>query len=94
MREDGYEPKRLALLRILQILEEYSDCEHPMTQQEIAERLERDYGIFLERKAIGRNIQLLNDAGFEITSRENRGVYLSSRRFEEGELRLLIDSVP
>ena len=39
MREDGYEPKRLALLRILQILEEYSDCEHPMTQQEIAERL-------------------------------------------------------
>lgn len=93
MREDGYEPKRLALLRILQILEEYSDCEHPMTQQEIAERLDRDYGIFLERKAIGRNIQLLNDAGFEITSRENRGVYLSSRRFEEGELRLLIDSV-
>ena len=90
---NSLEPKKLAPLRILEVLEAYSDYDHPMTQAEIADRLDRDYGLVLERKSIGRNIQLLNDAGFEIAARENRGVYLISRRFEEGELRLLIDSV-
>ncbi len=94
MREEGYEPKKLAPLRILEILERYSDCRHPMTQQEIADRLDRDYGIVLERKAVARNLRLLDDAGFELGSDDGRrGVYLAARRFEEGELRMLIDSV-
>ena len=32
--------KKLALLYILKILEEYSDRDHPMTQSDIAEKLE------------------------------------------------------
>ena len=36
---DSLEPKKLALIRILQILESYSNSEHPMTQVEIAERM-------------------------------------------------------
>lgn len=48
----------------------------------------------LERKAVARNLKLLEDAGFEFgTGKDGRGVYLLSRHFEEGELRMLIDSV-
>ena len=39
------EAKKLALLRILQILEKYSDYDHPLTQDEIAHHLSHDYGI-------------------------------------------------
>ena len=86
------EPKKLALLRILQILEKYSDCDHPMTQKDIAERLEKDYGIELERKAIGRNISLLEEADIDLES-TGAGTYICGRTFEDSELRLLIDGV-
>ena len=87
------EPKKLALLRILQILEKYSDCDHPLTQDEIANYLSRDYGIEIERKAIGRNIALLEAAGFDIEFTNKKGSYLVCREFDDAELRLLIDGV-
>lgn len=87
------ERKKLALLRILQILQQYTDADHPMTQAEILEKLFKDYGIEMERKAVAGNLELLQDAGFEIGSIPQRGVYLISRPFEDGELQLLMDSV-
>ena len=89
---DNFEPKKLALLRILQILQRYSDNKHPLKQEDIAGILQRDYGVNIERKAVGRNISLLKEAGFEIESTRD-GSYLSEREFEDAELRLLIDSV-
>ena len=89
---DSLEPKKLALLRVLQILETYSDCEHPLKQEDILDLLSKDYSIELERKTIGRNIALLKEAGFEIESTK-QGCYLVERRFEDSELRLLIDGV-
>ena len=89
---NSLEPKKLALLRILQILEQYSDYDNPLKQEDIARYLDRDYGIVIERKAIGRNILLLKDAGYDILS-DRRGCYLVSREFEDSELRLLIDGV-
>ena len=86
------EPKKLALIRVLQILKKYSDYNHPMLQEDIAEKLELDYGITLERKAISRNIQLLREAGYEIES-TRAGSYLDERDFEDSELRMLIDGV-
>ena len=50
------EAKKMALIRILQILLEHSDINHPLTHDMIAERLYNDYGIEIERKAIGRHI--------------------------------------
>ena len=67
---DCFEPKKLALIRILQILKEYSDCNHPLTQEEISSHLEREYGIAIERRAISRNISLLKEAGFEIVTKD------------------------
>lgn len=89
---ESFEPKKLALIRIWQILKEYSDCDHPLTQDDIARYLESDYGIVIERKAISRNISLLKEAGAEIES-GRAGSYLERRDFEDSELKLLIDGV-
>ncbi len=89
---DNLEPKKLALIRILQIFEKYSDYDHPLTQEDIAQHLEQEYGIVIERKAISRNISLLKEAGIDIESRR-AGSYLDGRRFEDSELRMLIDGV-
>ena len=89
---ESFESKKLALLRILQILEYYSDADHQLKQEDIAKRLSSDYGIVIERKAIGRNLSLLKEAGVEIKSTRN-GCYLAERTFEDSELRLLIDGV-
>ena len=89
---NSLEPKKLALLRILQILEQYSDCDNPLKQEDIANYLDKDYGIVIERKAIGRNLSLLKEAGYDIAS-DRRGSYLAERTFDDSELRMLIDGV-
>ena len=89
---ESFEPKKLALIRIWQILKDYSDYDHPLTQEEISAHLEHDYGIVIERKAISRNISLLKVAGAEIES-TRAGSYLECREFEDSELRMLIDGV-
>ena len=86
------EPKKLAPLRILQILEEYTDYDHPLTQEEIVNYLDKDYGLMVERKLVGRNLSILKEAGYDIES-DRRGRYLMERTFEDSELRLLIDGV-
>lgn len=88
----GLEPKKLALIRILQIFKQHSDFDHPLKQEDIAVILERDFGIVIERKAIGRNVSLLKEAGIPIESKHG-GSYLEERDFEDSELKLLIDSV-
>ena len=89
---EGLEAKKLALLRILQILHKYSDLKHPLTQEKIAYYLDSEYGIVIERKAISRNISLLMDADVEIGHCRD-GYYLETREFEDTELKLLVDSV-
>ena len=89
---ESYEPKKLLILRILEILTEYSDSEHKLRQGEIISLLNVLYGIECERKAVARNIEFLQQAGYDIVS-DGTGTYLAERKFEAGELRLLIDSV-
>lgn len=89
---ESYEPKKLLILRILEILIEYSDCDHKLRQGDIISLLRVQYGIECERKAVARNIEFLQQAGYDIVS-DNSGSYLAEKKFEAGELRLLIDSV-
>lgn len=86
------EAKKLALLRILEILQKETDEEHPLTYNEIIELLNNKYDIELERKAVGRNISLLLEAGYDIISTKH-GVFLNERKYEPSEIRLLIDAV-
>ena len=99
---DSLEAKKLLIIRILQILEYYSDVNHPLTQEEIIKKLYDNYGIEAERKAIGRNIALLQDmfdresmnktaTAIVIESDKRKGTFLDKRLFEDSELRLLID---
>ena len=89
---ESLEPKKLALIRILQIFQKYSDCNHLLKQEDIVRHLDEDYGIVIERKAVSRNISLLKEAGFEIES-NRAGSYLDGRDFTDAELRILIDGV-
>ena len=54
--------------------------------------LQNEYGVDLERKAISRNLALLEESGFNIVSTRN-GSYLNEREFTEAELHMLIDGV-
>ena len=89
---DSFEPKKAALIRVLQILQYYTDVDHPLKHDEIVRLLDKDYGLVVERKAIGRNISLLNEVGYDIVTTK-KGSYLAERLFEDAELRLLIDGV-
>lgn len=86
------ESKQTLIFRLYQVLNEYSDADHPLTQQKIIDILSDEYDLVVERKAIGRNVSYLKEMGFEIEG-DKKGIYLASRPFENSELRLLIDSV-
>ena len=83
--------KKMINMLILDILKEYTDSEHRLTQQEIIDLLHRNYGAECNRHSIRNNIQSLKDMGYEIYTQ--RGCYLMERDFDDAELRMLIDSV-
>lgn len=87
--------KKAIPLCVLDILKQFSDEDHILSSQKIRELLSKNYGIDAERKAIARNVSLLCEMGYDIsTFEENRhGYFLREREFTDGEIRMLIDSV-
>lgn len=83
--------KKMLNMLILEILTQYSDMEHRLTQQEIINLLKANYGMECDRRSVRNNIVYLKELGYDIST-EN-GTYLVSREFEDAELRMLIDSV-
>ncbi len=86
------EQKKTIILHIMEILEEYTDSEHTLSQNDIVTILAEKYNLVCERKTVGRTLAALRKEGHEISSGRN-GIALLSGRFEKSELRLLIDSV-
>jgi predicted DNA-binding transcriptional regulator YafY len=84
--------KKMSILCILKVLTEFSDEKHPLTQADIIKKIDNMYGLELERKSIGANIQSLIDFGYDIIKTEN-GCYLGSRDLEPSEISFLIDAV-
>lgn len=63
----GARPKKMMNIYILDILKHYTDAEHPMTQREIQKRLESDYDMTVDRKAVKANLEdLINDGSYNI----------------------------
>ncbi len=85
--------KKLLPVYILEVLKKYSDADHMLTQEEIGGKIEAEFSLKVERKAIGRNMKLLCEAGYEIDTPNGKGFYYSGRPFDDTELRLLIDGV-
>ena len=79
-------------LCILQVLKDYSDEEHPLNSGAIIQKLEADYGLSAARNAVGRNLSLLCELGWDISTYEEngRGAYLRTRELSDIELRILI----
>lgn len=89
------ENQKIKLLRLIQILNEESDEQHPLTMKDIVEKLSL-YGISAERKSLYSDIQNLYDFGYDIVSHKAGKTfyyYMASREFELPELKLLVDSV-
>ena len=85
--------KKLSILYVLKVLQEYSDENHMLKQQEIADKIENIYGLRCERKTIANNIDNLIDFGYDIIKTTKNGCYLASREFETSEISFLIDAI-
>lgn len=103
------QPKKLIIINILDILKKYTDENHRLSQKDIADILEKEYGMKVDRKAVKRNLMNLIEFGYDIEYSETartvknkngnmeENVILSDfyfvRDFTDAELRLLIDSL-
>ncbi len=83
--------KKMLNMLILEILREYTDENHSLTQQEIIKLLEKNYGMECDRRSVKSNIMSLKEMGYDIST--DSGNRLLSREFDDAELRILIDSV-
>lgn len=98
-------PKKMVTINILDILKKYSDMDHRLTQQDIADILKKEYYMDVDRKTIKRNLMNLLDLDCgidytEISRKDDKGNdttictdWYIQREFTDSELRLLIDSV-
>ncbi|MCD8118705.1 MAG: WYL domain-containing protein [Lachnospiraceae bacterium] len=66
------QPKKNLILNILDILRRYTDEYHTLTQKEIVDILQKEYGMSADRKAVRRNIQNLIECGYDIGYKERR----------------------
>ncbi|MBN2878329.1 MAG: WYL domain-containing transcriptional regulator [Clostridia bacterium] len=82
------------MLYLLKILIENTNEEHPLTANELIERL-ANYGAEMERKSIYSAIETLISFGYDIqnSKAEPKGYYMASRDFELAEIKLLMDAV-
>ncbi len=89
--------KRYALVRVYEILKEYTDEDHHMKQSELVDKLCELYDLNVNRKLIAEKIEDINylgkDYGLEVSSEKGSGTYLLGRMFEKSEIRFLIDAV-
>lgn len=90
----GPQKNKLKLLYLLSILRQETDEDHPLSASALCERLQA-MGISCERKSIYRDMDALNDFGYEIISTRSprQGFFLASRELEPPEVRLLLDAV-
>jgi predicted DNA-binding transcriptional regulator YafY len=87
-------PGKIRILALLELLDQWTDEEHPLSAQELIAFLS-EQGITAERKTIYRDISALRAHGIDIlfTRKPKAGYFLAERRFELPEVRLLMDAV-
>lgn len=83
------QPKKIIILNILEILNKYTDADHPMSQKQIQEKLKTEYSMPVERKAIKRNLMDLIDFGCEINYDETPRTKLNKETGEYEENNIL-----
>lgn len=87
--------QKIKLLKIMEMLRQQTDEEHPLLTNQIVEQLGA-IGITCDRRTLYKDIALLNEYGYEIQSRlikHQKGYYCTDRAFSPPELKILIDAV-
>ena len=93
MPEENYQ--KIKLLKIMEILRQETDEEHPMTKVELAARLVA-MNVSCSPRSLIRDIKLLNEQGYEIMERligHEKAYFVCDRSFSVPELKILIDAV-
>lgn len=93
MSEENYQ--KIKLLKIMEILRQETDEEHPMTKVELAARLVA-MNVSCSPRSLIRDIKLLNEQGYEIMERligHEKAYFVCDRSFSVPELKILIDAV-
>ncbi len=72
--------KKALSLCILRVLEQRASKAQPLSTRHIIEYLKEDFGMIAERKAVGRNLLLLQEMGFPLSTYQDngRGYYLKT----------------
>lgn len=87
---------KIKLLKILEILRQETDEDHPMNTQTLLQKL-ADQGIACDRRTLPLDIQVLNDYGYEVLINKQVGFSteycIVDRSFDVPELRILMDAV-
>ena len=78
----------------LLILRTLENSQEPLDQQQIISRIENAYDTKIERKAIGRNITLLKDLGYDI-QHNGDGYFIPKKAptLEQEDFQAIVDSV-
>ena len=87
--------QKIKLLKIMEILRQETDEEHPMTKVELAARLVA-MNVSCSPRSLIRDIKLLNEQGYEIMERligHEKAYFVCDRSFSVPELKILIDAV-
>ena len=89
------EDKKTSVLALLRILEEHTDDEHILSQPDLLNLLDTIYDVKLERRTLYKNIEMLQDFGFDIStfSENGKGYYLRDRQFEKSQIYLLCNAI-
>jgi predicted DNA-binding transcriptional regulator YafY len=78
--------KKALSLCILRVLEQRANKAKPLSTRHIIEYLKEDFGMIAERKAVGRNLLLLQEMGFPLSTYQDngKGYYLEAVEQTQG----------
>lgn len=85
--------KKYTPLLVLKILQEYSDENHYLTQNQILDLIKEKYQVNLERKSIGAAINFLLNFNYNIIKAPRGGYALISRLFENDDIKYINDAI-
>lgn len=93
MARDNY--RKIKLLKLLELLHQYSDEQHPMTTNQVCFALAK-MGIPCDRRTVSQDVIILNELGYEVIITmvgHEKAYYVEDRSFSIPELKILIDAV-
>ncbi len=87
--------QKIKLLKIVEMLRQESDPEHPLKTVDICKKLTK-MGITCDRRTLSKDIAVLRDYGYDIGAKmigHEKGYYVDSRGFSVAELKIIIDAI-